>query len=77
MPVGTLTFTGPIGPGRSLTSKVFNNVAIVAWKLAEEVLEIVQTSDNPQGNTVTELDIAPVTTVVHTVTATVHSITVS
>jgi hypothetical protein len=77
MPVGTLTFTGPIGPGRTITAKVFNNVKDVHWKLEEEVLEIIQRSDNPQGNYITELDIAASTTVTHTVTATVHSITVT
>lgn len=77
MPVGTLTFTGPIGPARTITAKVFNNVKELHFRLEDEVLEVVQRSDNPQGNYITELDIAAVTVTTDVITATVHAFTVS
>jgi hypothetical protein len=73
----TLTFTGPIGPGNSLTSKVFNNVIRADWRLKDKVLEVEQSSDNPQGNYITELDVRSITTVTHTISAGDHTITVS
>lgn len=77
MPVGTVTFTGKIGPGNQLTSKLFSRVRAVNLDLEDGVMEVIQASDNPQGNTVTQLELAGITTLTDTITAGVHAIVAS
>lgn len=44
--VGTLTYTGVLGPGQSVTSMIFNNVHSVKFNHDKEVIEV--NYDNPE-----------------------------
>ena len=67
-----LTFTGPIGPGNSVTSLVFADVKELRYDLDKFCLQVVETSGK-----VTDLDIYASTTVTHTISSRVHTIAVS
>lgn len=55
--VATVTYTGKVGPGQTVTARVYNNVTKVVVDLSEQVLVLFGVNSGPL-----ELDINPLTT---------------
>lgn len=67
-----LTFTGPIGPGGTATSLVFRNVNSVNFDYIKQVAFV-----NHDSDVVSEISIAGITTISHSISGTAYTITVS
>ena len=66
-----LTFTGPIGPGNTVTAKVFTGVTNVDYNLTNYNMRIVC----DQG--IIFVDINAITTITHTISSKNHTITIT
>lgn len=61
---GTLVFTGPVGPGNSVTAQSFSNLRRIEFDFDSQVVRIYD-----QNNTVRSFDIHATTTFTASVTA--------
>ena len=73
MASGTLTITGKIGAGITVTSLVLTNVSKIEFDLAANVIRVFQSSLNK----ITEFDYAVEATVTWTISGTTATITIS
>ncbi len=71
----TATVTGKVGPERTMTAQVFNNVTFFSVKTAEEVLELDYTDGN--GPRKSQIDISAATTITCTVSGANYTLTIS
>lgn len=69
----TVTFTGPIGIGVSVTSLVFTNVTSVQFEIERNVVRITQSSPNK----ITYIDYDATTTVTYTISGADATVTIS
>ena len=72
---GTATVTGKVGPDRTLTAAVFNNVTFFSITTAPEVLELDY--NNGDGAKKIQIDISAATTILCTVSGNTYTLTVS
>jgi len=75
MAVDTVTVTGQIGPGLTVTSLVLSNVTSISFLIASNVLRVV----NVVGNTpkTTDFDLRTIATVTYSISSHIATITVS
>lgn len=71
----TATITGKVGPERTITAQVFNNVTFFSVKTLEEVLELDFTDAN--GPRKLQIDISAATTITCTVSGANYTLTIS
>lgn len=69
----TVTFTGQLGPGLTITAKVFSNVTDVDFQIDRGVLQI--THGIPQQ--ITHLELSNTATVTDTISSGNHTFTIS
>lgn len=69
----TLTYTGKIGPGNTLTAKVFSDVTDIAFHLDRKTIEVTHAIP-PR---ISHLDYVGVATITYTISGTNATITVS
>ena len=70
----TLTVTGVVGPGKTLTTQVFNNVVSVKLEFTKKVLRVEY---NANGLTTVDIDVSGATTYTLTYSAPNYTFTVS
>lgn len=71
----TATVTGKVGPDKTLTAQVFNNVTLLSIKAPEEVLELDY--DNGNGKQKIYIDISAAVTITLTTSGTNYTLTVA
>lgn len=71
MPTGTVTITGTLGPGQSVTSLAFDNVSSINFDLARSVISITA------NNKTTDFSYNDIDTVTYTISGTTATITIS
>jgi len=71
----TATVTGKVGPDRTMTAQVFNNVTFFSISTDKELLEIDYTDAN--GPRKSQVDIAAATTILCTVSGANYTLTIS
>lgn len=76
MASGKLTFTGPYGPGLSLTSKVFSNLSRIEWDFVNGTIRVVSLDPNNPGSTLA-LESDGLSSLTGTISGGVTSITLS
>lgn len=68
----TVTFTGPIGPGKSVTSLQFTHVRQLNYNFAAATVEVLDSSPNS-----TFFDISAISTITATISSDVATFTMS
>lgn len=76
MPVSTLTITGKLGPGNTVTSLVFNNVIDLDFQLDKSNLSVTYLGSQNMPKT-QNFDIFATTTVTFTISAGAATVTIS
>ena len=72
---GTATVTGKIGPERTITAMVHNNVRFFSIDTDNEVLELVY--NNGSGERRQQIDVSAATTITCTVSGNTYTLTIS
>lgn len=72
MPNSSVTVTGQVGPGKTITAKEFTNVSKIEYDS-----KLVKLSITHDGGIITDVEIASATTVTATLAAGVMALTVS
>jgi len=70
---GTVTVTGKVGPGLTLTAGVFTNVSDLHFNFANELVQITQT----EPNKITDVDVTAATTITMTVSGATYTVSIS